>query len=375
MMLSSRSYLYLQIAETIRRRIASGDLAPGDMLPSVRSMAHSWTCTPGTVSRAYAILADEGLVVGRPGKGTLVAPNPIHPQAQEWKWATLVNRAESYLLEALSDGHQATEAETALVVAISRLNALQTKHVPQPPTPKPAHKRQVRFAGSHDLIIDILARMLENRADHAHLSIEYVGSLGGLIALSRGEADLAGIHLWDKTTDTYNAPFVQRTLPGRSVALLTLAHRVQGLILPPKNPSQIHSLDDLTREDVTIINRQSGSGTRVWLDAQLMQLGIEPKRVEGYQKEAKTHFDVARAVAESHASVGLGIHSAAKSFGLDFIPLTKERYDLAIPEQARGRTEVQALVEVIRSDELKEAVRKLGGYDVSETGVETWISK
>ena len=375
MMLASRSYLYLQIAESIRRRIASGELAPGDMLPSVRSTAQAWACTPGTVSRAYAILADEGLVIGRPGKGTLVSPNPIHPQAQEWKWATLVNRAECFLLEALSDGHQVSEAETALVVAISRLNALQTKHVPVPPTPEPAREHQVRFAGSHDLIIDILARMLENRTDPTHRSIEYVGSLGGLIALSRGEADLAGIHLWDKTTDTYNTPFVQRTLPGRSVALLTLAHRVLGLILPIGNPDRIHSLYDLTREDVTLINRQSGAGTRVWLDAQLMQLGIEPERVQGYQNEAKTHFDVARAVVDGQASVGLGIHSAAKSFGLDFIPLTKERYDLAIPEQTRGRSEVHTLVELIRSDELKEVVRKLGGYDVSEMGFETWISK
>jgi molybdate-binding protein len=338
-------------------------------------MAQAWTCTPGTVCRAYAILADEGLVVGRPGKGTLVAPNPIHPQAQEWKWAMLVNRAESFLLEALSNGHQAAEAETAMVVAISRLNALQTKLVPDPPSAKPAFEHQIRFAGSHDMIIDILARMLEKRADHAHLSIEYIGSLGGLIALSRNEADLAGIHLWDKTTDTYNAPFVQRTLPGQSVVLLTLAYRVQGLILPPGNPMQITSLDDLTREDVTFVNRQSGSGTRVWLDTQLVRIGIEPKRVNGYLNEAKTHFDVARAVAEGHASVGLGIHSAAKSFGLAFIPLTKERYDLVIPEPEWARSEVKALVEVIRSDELKEAVGKLGGYDVSDTGVESWISK
>jgi molybdate-binding protein/DNA-binding transcriptional regulator YhcF (GntR family) len=367
-------FLYQEIAEALRRRIASGELQPGDKLPPVREMARRWNCTPGTVSRAYAQLGQEGLVAGHRGGGTRVNPNVLQPEHPSWGWATLVNRAEQFLLEAIGGGHTPAQAESALSVAVSRWQDLQRKGVPQPGPEPSGTTLDLRFAGSHDLTIELMARLLNEEMPEAQLAIEYVGSLGGLMALSRNEAEVAGTHLWDETTDTYNHPFVRRLLPGRQAALVTLAHRSLGLITPAGNPQGLQSLGDLARPDVRLVNRQPGSGTRVWLDAQLKSLGISPESVPGYEREEFTHLAVAHAVDQGEATVGLGIHAAASAYGLGFLPLTQERYDLVFPEATWNAPAAQALVKVIRSSHFKEAVVALGGYDTSETGRETWIS-
>jgi len=371
---SPEPFLYIQIAEAIRRRIVSGELKPGDKLPPVREMAQRWRCTPGTVSRSYAVLAREGLVVGHRGRGTLVAPSSIQPQATVWNWAALVNCAEKFLLEAISSGHQPVEAETALSVAISRWHEFQSHQDPQNLGELPAVQDQLRFAGSHDMIVEWIARFLGEQTPKIRLSIEYLGSLGGLMALSRNEADVAGVHLWDEASDTYNVPFIRRVLPGRRCLLLTLAHRSLGLIIPPGNPQQLQGLIDLLQSGVRFVNRQPGSGTRVWLDAQLKKMGISLHAVPGFDREERTHLGVARAVSEGEATVGLGIYAAASSFGLEFIPLTKERYDLVIPEQVWGLAKTQVLAEVVRSRRLKQAIAAIGGYDTTQTGVENRIS-
>jgi molybdate-binding protein/DNA-binding transcriptional regulator YhcF (GntR family) len=373
-MRASKTFLYLEIAESLRRRIASGELQPGDKLPSVREMARRWGCTPGTVSRAYTQLAQEGLVVGHRGGGTRVTSGALHPERPTWRWAALVNQAERFLLEAISSGHTPTQAESALSVAVSRWRELQREDVP-PPQPGPSEATPaLRFAGSHDLAVELVARILTEEMHDVQLSIKYVGSLGGLMALAQGEAAIAGTHLWDEATDTYNLPFVRRLLPGRRVTLLTLAHRSLGLVIPPGNPQQLQGLADLARPDVRLVNRQSGSGTRVWLDAQLKDLAIPSKSVPGYEREELTHLAVARAVDRGEATVGLGIHAAASAYGLGFVPLTKERYDLVLPETVWNSPAAQALTVVVRSLRFKEAVTALGGYDVSETGQAVWVS-
>jgi len=372
-MKKGEDFLYQEIAEALRRRIASGELGPGDRLPPVREMARSWGCTPGTVSRAYAQLGQEGLVAGHRGGGTRVAPNVLQPVYPVWGWASLVNRAEGFLLEAIGAGHTPAQAESALTVAISRWRDSQIRGLPEP-LPRPSGgTMELRFVGSHDLAVEVVARMLQEEMPQAHLSIDYLGSLGGLIALARDEADVAGAHLWDETTDTYNLPFVRRLLPGRRAALVTMVHRSLGLIIPPGNPQALQSLADLTQPGLRLVNRQPGSGTRVWLDAQLGRLDIAPRSVTGYEREELTHLAVARAVDEGEATVGLGIHAAAAAYGLDFIPLTQERYDLVFPEEVWDTPVVQALVKVVRSPEFKEAVVALGGYDTTETGQETWL--
>lgn len=366
------AFLYLEIAESIRRRIASGDLQPGDKLLPVRKMADRWVCTPGTVSRAYAKLAEEGLVAGHRGGGTRVISNALHPERPTWQWAALVNRAEQLLLAAISSGHTPAQAESALSVAVSRWKELRRGGISQSqPTSVPSE--ELRFAGSHDLAVELLARMLTDEKPGVRLVIEYVGSLGGLIALAQGEVEFAGAHLWDEMTDTYNASFVQRLLPGRRVLLLTLAHRSLGFILPPGNPQRLQGLVDLSRSGVRFVNRQSGSGTRVWLDAQLKALEILPESVLGFEREELTHTGVAHAVEQGEANVGLGIRAAASAYRLDFVPLTRERYDLVFTEPAWNSPAAHALAAIIRSPRFEEAVEALGGYDTSETGHETWV--
>lgn len=363
--------LYLQMAEALRRRIATGELAPGDRLPPVRELARRWGCTPGTVSRAYAELRREGLVVGHRRGGTRVAPSPLHAPDTRWRWASLVNRAERYLLEALGAGHAPEEAQAALGVALARW---QEASQPRPRAlHRAARQASLRFAGSHDLVVEQLAHHLHRQHPDLTLEVQYLGSLGGLMALARGEANLAGAHLWDEATDSYNVPHVARVLPGCRVALLTLAHRRLGLLVAPRNPHRLGNLADLARPGLRFVNRQRGSGTRVWLDAHLRALGVDGSQIAGYGDEEITHLGVARAVAEGHADVGLGIQAAALAYGLDFIPLALERYDLILPEEVWQTPVGQALVEAIRSPTFRTAVEAVGGYETGETGKVQWI--
>ncbi len=369
-MAKTDTYLYLQIAESVRRLLASGELAPGDKLPPVRDMAQRWNCTPGTVGRAYAKLAEEGLVVGQRGSGTRVVDS-LQPGRPVWQWASLVNRAEQFLLEALGGGYTPAQAQSALSVAVSRWQELQKE--PSHPTAADGGEA-LRFTGSHDLTVELLARLLNEASPQVRLEVEYVGSLGGLIALAQDQAQVAGSHLWDEATDSYNLPFVQHLLPGRRVVLLTLAHRSLGLILPAGNPQGVRGLADLAQSQTRLVNRQPGSGTRVWLDAQLQGLAVAPQSVPGYDREESTHLAVARAVDQGEANVGLGIRAAAAAYGLDFVPLTWERYELIVPETHWETPETQTLAATVRSTRFKEAVVALGGYDVSETGQERRIT-
>jgi putative molybdopterin biosynthesis protein len=162
-------------------------------------------------------------------------------------------------------------------------------------------------------------------------------------------------------------------LPGQRVALLTLAQRRLGLIVPHGNPSKVAGLADLARDRLRFVNRQRGAGTRVWLDARLSQIGIKPAQIEGYEHEVRTHLEVAGAVAEGNADVGVGVEAAALSYGLDFVLLTTERYDLAIPDGVWGLPAIQALARWLSTDEARAAIADVGGYDVARTGDVEWI--
>ena len=374
---TGESFVYLEIAEAVRRLIVSGQLQPGDRLPSVRVMAERWGCTPNTVSRGYLLLAREGLVVGHRGGGTRVVSTRADPAGSappEWEWANLVNRAETYLLESLSLGHSPAHAEAALAAAISRWQDLRRPASPREDVVS-ADRRDgvVRFAGSHDLSVELLGRSLLERTPPVTLSLDFIGSLGGLMALARGEADVAGTHLWDEITGAYNVPFVQRVLPNRKVMLLNLVQRVQGLIVPAGNIQGLRSIGDLARPDVRFVNRQPGSGTRVWLDIRLRREGVSSEHISGYEEEESTHLGVARAVAEGLATVGVGISAAAAAYGLGFVPLGEERYDLVVPWQIWDTAALMALREIVTSSHFKEAILALSGYDVSQTGSETLL--
>lgn len=366
--LASDTPLYQQIADQIRQQIASGALAPGDPLPTVRGLADELGCNPSTVSRAYTELAREGVIAGRRGAGTHVA-EPALPSNETLRQARLVNLVERPLLEALSAGYAPAEVEAAFNLALSRWRELR-----EGPTPTPskaaAPPDEVRFVGSHDPAVELLATHLRRRDPAVRMSVTFAGSLGGLMALARGEADVAGAHLRDEQTGQYNVDYVRHILPARPVRLVTLVTRSVGLIVKAGNPKGIRGIEDVARPDVSIINRQAGSGTRVLLDARLRELGIAPSAVAGYDRQVTTHMAVASAIAQGEADAGLGVRAAAQALGLDFTPLLRERYDLVIPAEGWGRPAVQAMLDVMRSDEFRAAVQALGGYDVSKMGHE-----
>ena len=222
--------------------------------------------------------------------------------------------------------------------------------------------------GSHDMTLDLLASELHRRHPELTLASSNAGSLGGLMALSRGEAHLAGCHLLDEETGEYNVSFVKRYLKDKPVVTVNLVHRVQGLIVPPGNPKSVASLKDLGRNGLSYVNRQRGSGTRVLLDYMLKDLGIPPDRITGYEREEYTHLAVAAAVAGGRADTGLGILSASRALGLDFVPLLTEQYDLVIPREFYESDRLAPLLALIRSDGFKKQVTALGGYDTSRMG-------
>ncbi|MCC6175403.1 MAG: molybdopterin biosynthesis protein [Chloroflexi bacterium] len=229
-------------------------------------------------------------------------------------------------------------------------------------------ERTIVAIGSHDLTLDLLSSELSKRHAGVSLSSSNVGSLGGLIALQRGEAHLAGSHLLDEETGEYNLSYVRRYLPGRSVVLVTLVDRSQGLIVRPGNPKGIHGLEDLTRKGVQYVNRQRGAGTRVLLDYRLRQLGVDPTDISGYGREEYTHLGVAAAIAGGTADAGLGILAAARALKLDFVPLLSERYDLVIPREFYESAKLEPLLTLIRGPEFRRLVEALGGYDASRMG-------
>ncbi len=222
--------------------------------------------------------------------------------------------------------------------------------------------------GSHDMCLDVLADLLRAGGRSATLSSTNVGSLGGLMAVRGGTCHLAGTHLLDPSDGSYNTAAIQRYLPDTPVRLVHLVRRQQGLMVAQGNPRNITGFEDLTRADVSFVNRQGGSGTRVLLDFELGRCGIDPGAIVGYDQIEFTHMAVAVAVQSGAADTGLGIGAAAKALGLDFIGVAWESYDLVIPEAHFDSPGIRALLAVIRSEAFAERVASLGGYDTSEAG-------
>lgn len=229
-------------------------------------------------------------------------------------------------------------------------------------------RRTIVAIGSHDLTLDLLADELGRRYPGRSLSSANVGSLGGLLALSRAEAHLAGSHLLDEATGEYNVAYIRRLLPGTKTIILGFVHRVQGLIVPKGNPKGIQGLADLARPDVSFINRQRGAGTRVLLDYRLRQLGISPSAVQGYERQEFTHLAVAAAVASGAADCALGILAAARALHLDFVPVDEEEYDLIIPAAFFESEILAPLLAIIRDPAFAARVTSLGGYATPRIG-------
>lgn len=229
-------------------------------------------------------------------------------------------------------------------------------------------ERTILAIGSHDMALDVLGQFL---APHGRrLASANVGSLGGLVALRRGEAHLAGAHLLDAETGTYNAPFLPQYLPDMAITLVTLVGREQGLIVPAGNPHGLRGLADVAAQGVRFVNRQRGAGTRLLLDYHLGQLAIAPEQVVGYEQEEYTHLAVAAAVASGRAGCGLGIPAAAQALGLGFVPLFQERYDLVVPTPFYKGELLRPLWDVLSTAAFRRTIAALPGYDVAEMGKE-----
>jgi len=234
--------------------------------------------------------------------------------------------------------------------------------------PLAAIRRTIVIVGSHDNSLDVLADQLKAGHSELTLSSSHVGSMGGLMAIKRGVCHLAGIHLLDTEDGSYNISYLKKYLPDTAVKLIHLVQRDQGLIVKPGNPKEIHGIEDLGRKDVSFINRQVGSGTRILLDYKLNQLGIKADAINGYQNEEFTHMAVAVSVLSGSEDAGLGIYAAAKALELYFMPVVTEQYDLVIPLEYFETEALQILLEIINSPAFKQRVEALGGYSTEKTG-------
>lgn len=240
--------------------------------------------------------------------------------------------------------------------------------------PKEQLDHTLIMIGSHDNTIDVLANELKCRDSRIHLSSSNVGSLGGLMAVRRGQAHFAGSHLLDTSSGDYNYSYIENYLQGTPVRLVQLAKRQQGLLLRPGNPNNIRGIEDLLRSDVRYINRQNGSGTRILFDYALRQSGVAADAIAGYDQEEFTHMAVAVSILSGRADAGMAIYASAKALGLDFIPVAEERYDLVIAEAGWQDPKIQLVLDIIRSQTFRKMVTELGGYEVSASGtlMGTW---
>ena len=265
---------------------------------------------------------------------------------------TSLSRATGLLrLPALHEGLEAgTEVDVELLV------------------PKEEVDAALIHVGSHDLTLDVVHDLLRARHPGRSLSSANVGSLGGLMALARGECHFAGTHLYDPESGAYNEPYLRRYLPDRRLSVVHLVEREQGFYVPRGNPKGVRGIADLVRGEITFVNRQRGAGTRVLLDARLREAGLSADGIAGYGREEYTHMAVAVAVSSGVADTGLGIRAAAQALGLDFVPLEREPYELVFPAETMSSPATQALLEVIGTDEFRKAAEALGGYDASQSG-------
>lgn len=295
---------YLPVSMQIAEQVRSGQLRPGTELPSVRACAHEHATTVSTIGRAYRYLAEGGVIT-------------------------------------LADRRRARIAPDGMIAAARLLDA----------------ERVFRLAGSDDPALQILL----SRAGPTVVTVKTRGSFQGLRALARSDADGAAIHL-RHPEGIYNAPFARALLRGRDPHLLHLWRREQGLLVARGNPRNITTPADLA--ELRIAKRETGTGTRVLLDQLLTAANMAPDTVAG--PELRSHLEVALAVAAGVTDAGLGVRAAANDLGLDFIPLTWESYDIALPGDALGSA--KPLITALRDPQIQASIRGLSGYDLTHAG-------
>ncbi|MFC2067944.1 substrate-binding domain-containing protein [Chloroflexota bacterium] len=365
--------LYKQIVEQVREMVATNRLQTDEHLPAVRRLAQSLRVNPGTVGRAYLELEHERIVTSRRGRGTIVSARSDDPQVLTMRQRHLSNIISSIIMEVLSLGYRPEDVDATFHLHLNRwceergvgIEVAKGKDI------RIDNQNAIVIVGSHDIAFELLISQLKHLHPEINIEVNYTGSLGGLIAIQEGRADIAGIHLLDEVTGEYNYPYIKHVLPSWEVAVVHLAYRIQGLIFARDNPRQIKGLEDLRHPGVTFVNRQKGSGTRVLLDHELRQQSILPSEVNGYQQELDTHLAVAIRIARGEADVGMGIEAVARTYNLGFLPLFKEKYDLVLPITSYRSQLLAPLLRIITSEDFTRVVANVGGYDTSQTGATT----
>ena len=240
----------------------------------------------------------------------------------------------------------------------AKADALFLQEVILPKAKKPA----VIFSGSHDLALEGIAEHLEK---HVTLLSMPVGSLDGLVNLRQGLCQISGSHLLDVTGE-YNTPFIRHLFPDRDVEIVTLAYRTQGLMVAGGNPKGIKRIGDIASPKVRFVNRNAGSGTRLWFDSEIRKLKIPAENINGYDKEVKTHTEAADLIVTNKADAALGLQAAAHQHGLDFIPLFEERYDLVLPHE--NESILSPLLDYLQTSAFRNSLTVLTGYNTAQSG-------
>lgn len=235
-------------------------------------------------------------------------------------------------------------------------------------------QKSLIFMGSHDIGWEKIVKNFYIASPHVKIYTFPVGSLNGLIALQQGLCNMTGCHVLDPGSQQYNIPHVKMLFPGRNVHVIRLANRVQGLLFAQHNPKHISKIEDVARTDLRFINRNPGSGTRIWLDKKIQDLEIPFDQINGYTKELNSHTAVAQAIQSGLADLGLGLVAAGHQFNLSSIPLFEEKYDLIIPNPANIDFEIADLIDYLMSHQARTMIGNLHGYDTSQTGYLTNIN-
>jgi len=223
-------------------------------------------------------------------------------------------------------------------------------------------------AGSNDPVLDILHTWVRKAYPDLYLFSANMGSVNGLAALDNGHTDIAWSHLLDPASGQYNIPYLSRLLPKIKPVVVNLFHREIGFITAPDNPYRIKWFDDLAREGLRFINRQKGSGTRVLLDYHLGQLGVSSDQINGYDREAYTHFEVGLSILSGETDTGIATAAVSKLLGLAFTPITRESFDMVLDQSTFFQKSVQAFINILDSREFRKRVEKLGNYDFNHSG-------
>ncbi len=229
-------------------------------------------------------------------------------------------------------------------------------------------KNTLTIVGSHDPLIDEVVDILRIKHNDCFVASSHVGSMGGIMAVKRGEAQLGGVHLLDEQTGDYNIPYIKKYFPNGGVVLVEGVKRIQGIMVQRGNPKNIKYFEDMAWDGLSYVNRQRGSGTRILFDYLCNQKDIDKSKIYGYEREEFTHTGVAAQIAAKTADAGLGIYSAAKTYDLDFIPVCDEEYDFLISKQALEDKNVQRFLQALAGDDLKQRLEKLGGYSTENAG-------